>query len=119
MGYGELEADEEEVYGSNDALLSDKFGKLKPVMPIASGGVGVKNVGKIIQALKPHVVITAGGGIHGHPDGSAAGATSMNQAKEAALAGVVEADELLAWARDNSKAELVRALDTVAEGYSR
>ncbi|MCH8907395.1 MAG: ribulose-bisphosphate carboxylase large subunit [Candidatus Heimdallarchaeota archaeon] len=118
MGYGELKADEEEVYGSNEALLSDQFGNLKPVMPIASGGVGVKNIGKIINALKPHVVITAGGGVHGHPNGSEAGATSMVQAMEAAFEDVVEADDLLNWAKENNKTELHHALDTVAAGYS-
>ena len=73
--------------------------------------MGVRNIGKIIDALAPHVVITAGGGIHGHIDGSAAGATSMMQATEAALKGVIEEDSLLTWAKDNGKTELVRALE--------
>lgn len=119
MGYGKLDEDRDEVMRSNNVLLSTDFGKLKKVIPIASGGVGVKNVGKIINALKPHVVITAGGGVHGHPDGSAAGATSMMQAKEAALQGIIEEDDLLKWAQENDKKELSIALSNVGEGYSR
>ena len=110
MGSGKLEEDRRETLASNDALLM-KFGNLEQVMPIASGGVGVRNIGKIIDALAPHVVITAGGGIHGHIDGSAAGATSMMQATEAALQGVIEEDPLLNWAKENNKKELVRALE--------
>lgn len=110
MGSGKLEEDRRETLASNDALLM-KFGNLKQTLPIASGGVGVRNIGKIIDALGPHVVITAGGGIHGHIDGSAAGATSMMQATEAALKGVIEEDSLLTWAKENNKKELVRALE--------
>lgn len=111
MGYGDLEEDKQEVYRTNEALLDPHLGNLKRVMPIASGGVGVKNVGKIIQALAPNVVITAGGGIHGHPDGSEAGAKALIQAKDAALQGIVEVDPLYTWAKDNGKEELVRALE--------
>lgn len=110
MGTGKLDVDKEETFGSNQALLDPNFGNLKKVIPIASGGVGVRNIGKIVEALSPHVVITAGGGIHGHPDGSQAGATSMVQAKDAALQGVVEEASLLQWAKDNQKKELLRAL---------
>jgi ribulose-bisphosphate carboxylase large chain len=112
MGTGKLDEDKEETFGSNQALLDPNFGNLKQVMPIASGGVGVRNVGKIIDALAPHVVITAGGGIHGHPDGSAAGATSMVQAAEAAKLGVIEESSLEKWAKENNKHELTKALET-------
>jgi ribulose-bisphosphate carboxylase large chain len=111
MGSGKLEEDKEETHTSNHALLDPNFGKLKQVMPIASGGVGVTNIGKIIEALAPHVVITAGGGIHGHPDGSAAGASSMVQAAEAAKKGIVEVKDLKNWASENNKKELLVALN--------
>jgi ribulose-bisphosphate carboxylase large chain len=117
MGHGKLAEDREEVLGSNQALLDINFGKLKQVIPIASGGVGVKNVGKIIEALAPHVVITAGGGIHGHPDGTRAGATSMVQAKEAALNGVIEESDLIQWAKANGKTELLNALEKLESAY--
>ncbi len=111
MGYGDIAKDKQEVYRSNEALLDTNFGNLKQVIPIASGGVGVRNIGKIIQALAPHVVITSGGGIHGHVDGSAAGATAIVQAKDAALQGVIEEKDLLQWAKDNEKIELLKELE--------
>ncbi len=37
-------------------------------------------------------MVQAGGGIHGHPDGTAAGARAMRQAVDAALAGVSSAE---------------------------
>ncbi|MCY3413891.1 MAG: ribulose-bisphosphate carboxylase large subunit [Candidatus Heimdallarchaeota archaeon] len=111
MGTGDKKVDSEETLSSNKRLLDPDFGGLKKVIPIASGGVGVKNIGRIIDALAPHVVITAGGGIHGHPDGSAAGATAMNQAKDAALQGVIDPNKLLDWAKENGARELIRALE--------
>jgi len=122
MGTGDLKEDREETLTTNEALLREpsRFGGLKQVIPIASGGVGVNNVGKIIQALAPHVVITAGGGIHGHPNGTKQGATSMMQAREAALKhDIVDPNELLRWAKDNDKTELQVALEELGASYSR
>ena len=119
MGYGNLVEDQDEVLSTNNAILSLEFGKLKRTIPIASGGVGVKNIGKIINALKPHVVITAGGGVHGHPNGSEAGAKAVNQAKEGALEGIIELESLLLWAKENHKQELLLALKHETKGYSR
>ena len=118
MGYGNLAEDQDEVLSTNNAILSPEFGKLKRTIPIASGGVGIKNLGKIVNALKPHVVITAGGGIHGHPNGSRAGAIAMNQAKEAALVNITELEPLLLWAKENKKQELSLALKHETKGYS-
>ena len=119
MGYGDLEEDQDEVLTSNQALLSEDFGDLKPVIPIASGGVGVKNIAKIINALKPHVVITAGGGVHGHPAGSRAGGKALIQAKEAALQNILEVEDLIAWSKENNKTELLEALQKETKGYTR
>ena len=44
-------------------------------------------------------------------DGSAAGASAMAQAKNAALEGVVEEAALLQWAKDNGKQELIKILE--------
>jgi ribulose-bisphosphate carboxylase large chain len=42
------------------------------------------------------LLVLAGGGIHGHPDGSAAGVTSMREAWESAARGETPADALMA-----------------------
>ena len=60
----------------------------KPVMPVASGGVGPEVVDALLALHGKDVVVQAGGGIHGHPDGTRAGAKAMRQAIDAALKGI-------------------------------
>ena len=62
----------------------DFFGK-KTVFPVASGGVYPQLVPENIKVLGTDVVINAGGGIHGHPDGTEAGARAMRQAIDATI----------------------------------
>ena len=52
---------------------------------LASGGVYPGLVDKIIKFMGNDVLIQAGGGIHGHPDGTFAGAKAMRQAVDATL----------------------------------
>jgi 2,3-diketo-5-methylthiopentyl-1-phosphate enolase len=54
-------------------------------MPVASGGVHPALVPFNIKTLGTDIVINAGGGIHGHPMGTRAGAKAMKQAIEAAM----------------------------------
>jgi len=81
MGLGEETG---EVVESNKALLQE-WGSMKPVFPVASGGIHPALVPKNIEVLGTDLVINAGGGIHGHPDGTRAGATAMRQAIDAAM----------------------------------
>lgn len=72
----------------NDFLRSDWYG-LKTVMPVASGGVHPALVPANLEILgAPDIQLNAGGGIHGHPRGSRAGAAAMKQAMEAYMKGV-------------------------------
>lgn len=70
-----------------DSLRDDWFG-LKSVFPVASGGVHPGLVPANFEALGKDCVINAGGGIHGHPLGTRAGAAAMRQAIDACVAGV-------------------------------
>ncbi|OYT62983.1 MAG: ribulose 1,5-bisphosphate carboxylase [Thermofilum sp. ex4484_15] len=72
----------------NDFLRSEWY-ELKPVMPVASGGIHPAIVPSNLEALgSPDIQINAGGGIHGHPWGTRAGAKAMVQAIEAYLKGI-------------------------------
>ena len=51
-------------------------------MPVASGGLHPGLVPELIRIFGDDIVIQAGGGIHGHPDGTFAGAKAMRQAVE-------------------------------------
>jgi len=65
--------------------LSQKWHGVKPVFAVASGGVYPALVPKIMQFMGKDVVLQAGGGIHGHPFGTEAGARAMRQAVDATL----------------------------------
>lgn len=59
-----------------------------PAMPIASGGLHPGHVPALLRTFGYDVILQFGGGIHGHPGGTAAGARAARQAVDAALAGV-------------------------------
>jgi len=65
--------------------LSQKWYNLKPVFAVASGGVYPGIVDKIIEFMGRDVVIQAGGGLHGHPNGTIEGAKAMRQAVDATM----------------------------------
>lgn len=80
---GKMEGAKGEVITINNFLRS-KFGKLKKVLPVASGGLHPGLVEKLIKILGKEIVINFGGGLHGHPQGSEAGAKAVYRAIEAA-----------------------------------
>ncbi|MFC1710725.1 type III ribulose-bisphosphate carboxylase [Nanoarchaeota archaeon] len=81
-----IEHDIEEPLTMGDKkYLDQKWFGVKPVLAVASGGVYPAIVPKINKFMGPDVVIQAGGGIHGHPSGTEAGAKAMRQAVDAAL----------------------------------
>lgn len=61
--------------------------EMKPVLPVASGGLHPGLVPALLETFGNDVVLQAGGGIHGHPEGTVAGAKAMRQAVEAVLEG--------------------------------
>ncbi|MFC3478824.1 type III ribulose-bisphosphate carboxylase [Halobacterium litoreum] len=101
-GLGKLE--NEDTVGINDWLKSDLYGTTD-VLPCASGGLHPGIVEPLLDAIGTDVIVQAGGGIHGHPDGTAAGARAFRQAIDAYQAGVPAAE----YAEDH--AELAAALD--------
>ncbi|MEM3050489.1 MAG: type III ribulose-bisphosphate carboxylase [Candidatus Bathyarchaeia archaeon] len=81
---GKMSETREEVKENIAALKADMHG-LKPVMPVASGGLHPRLVPALLEIFGKDVVIQAGGGIHGHTAGTRAGATAMRQAVDAAM----------------------------------
>jgi len=61
------------------------WGNIKRTFPVASGGLYPNVVHKLIDILGTDIVIQAGGGVHGHPEGTEAGAKAMRQAVQAYL----------------------------------
>lgn len=60
---------------------------LAPAFPVSSGGLHPASVPHEVAAFGPDVVLQAGGGIHGHPGGTRAGAKAFQQAIAATHAG--------------------------------
>lgn len=83
-GIGKMESSEEDVLGC-ERILKSRMGHLKTVFPVASGGIYPSLVPAIVKAMGRDVVINAGGGIWGHPNGGRAGATAMRDAIESAV----------------------------------
>ena len=67
---------------ARDALRKEWYG-LKRVFPVASGGVYPANVYGNLDGYGIDCIVQAGGGVHGHPEGTTAGARAMVQAVEA------------------------------------
>ncbi len=84
---GKMFESKEDVIANVEAL-KEMIDNLKPVLPVASGGLFPGLVPSLVKYFGKDFVIQAGGGIHGHPDGTISGARSMRQAVEAALNGI-------------------------------
>lgn len=84
--YGTFPFPAEEEFAIRDALRQP-MGSLAPAWPGPSVGIHPGMVPRLLADYGRDVVINAGGGIHGHPQGARAGARAMRQAIELALAG--------------------------------
>lgn len=114
---GKLESPKEEVLALRDNLqqrnvspgnvsLGQDWGTKRAVLPVCSGGLHPGLVPELVKLVGTDVVIQAGGGIWGHPDGGRAGAMALRQAVEVAVSGLNLDD----YAREHK--ELQRAIDT-------
>ncbi|OPY49704.1 MAG: Ribulose bisphosphate carboxylase [Methanosaeta sp. PtaU1.Bin060] len=79
---GKMAGGREENDLSRDALREEWYG-LKRVFPVASGGIYPAKVSANLDGYGIDCIVQAGGGVHGHPDGTTAGARAMVQAVEA------------------------------------
>jgi ribulose-bisphosphate carboxylase large chain len=114
---GKLESPLEEVIALRDNLqgrkveprrwlLGQDWGSIKPVFPTCSGGLHPGLIPQLIKTVGSNIIIQAGGGIWGHPDGGRSGAMALRQAIDAAM----EGQDLQDYARN--RRELRRALET-------
>lgn len=100
---GKMEGGKEEVVAINNFLRSEWFG-LKSVLPTASGGLHPGHIPDLVALLGKDMLFNFGGGIHGHPDGTEAGARAIVQSLRATLAGTP-------LAQATNSPELARALE--------
>jgi 2,3-diketo-5-methylthiopentyl-1-phosphate enolase len=69
------------------AALTDPWFGMRRSLPVAGGGLHAGMVPRLVADLGIDWALAAGGGVHGHPMGTAAGARSIRQAFEAAVRG--------------------------------
>lgn len=79
---GKMAREAEENDRAKEALREQWHG-LKRVFPVASGGVYPGNVHANLDGYGIDCIVQAGGGVHGHPQGTTAGARAMVQSVEA------------------------------------
>lgn len=101
---GKMHGKEEEVKGIDEFLRSPWSDK-KKTFPVASGGLHPGHIPDLIDILGKDIIAQFGGGCHGHPSGTEAGARAIRQALDAKLDGI----NLEEAAKENQ--ELREALD--------
>ncbi len=84
---GKMEGRKDEV-SEIDSFCRDKWHGLRPVMPIASGGLHPGLAPRVMNALGKDLIMTFGGGLWGHPGGPEAGAKAIRQAVDSGMEGV-------------------------------
>lgn len=83
-GQGKMDTDINLELKLKDALLNPMY-EFKQAFPTASGGLYPAKIPNLVKHGGNNVIIQAGGGIHGHPDGTQKGAMAMRQALDATL----------------------------------
>ncbi|MFP4633430.1 MAG: type III ribulose-bisphosphate carboxylase [Candidatus Aenigmatarchaeota archaeon] len=115
-GVGKMEGGEDKVLRIEEAVESQNYGdgrrKLgqdwenkNKTVAVASGGLHPGDIPELVDRMGKDIVAQFGGGCHGHPDGTEAGAKAIRQACEATMENV----ELEEAAEENE--ELRRALE--------
>ncbi|MFX0039434.1 MAG: type III ribulose-bisphosphate carboxylase [Promethearchaeota archaeon] len=77
----------QKVKGNNSTLLDQDWVNLKPILPVASGGLSPLHIPELFGILGKDMVYQFGGGCHGHPMGTKAGAKAIRQAVDSVLEG--------------------------------
>ncbi|GAF20247.1 LOW QUALITY PROTEIN: 2,3-diketo-5-methylthiopentyl-1-phosphate enolase [Bacillus sp. JCM 19046] len=88
--YGNVALAQEETTAIASALTEQA--PYRSAFPVPSAGIHPGLVPQLIADFGVQSVINAGGGIHGHPDGAAAGATAFRQAVDAVQNGLTLED---------------------------
>ncbi|PPA69865.1 2,3-diketo-5-methylthiopentyl-1-phosphate enolase [Jeotgalibacillus proteolyticus] len=83
--YGSVAMEKGETLAIANALTSE--GSLRKAFPVPSAGIHPGLTPKLIQDFGTDSIINAGGGIHGHPEGAAAGAKAFRDAIDGIVSG--------------------------------
>ena len=96
---------EQNIEGNDLTTLDQNWFNIKPILPVASGGLSPLHIPELMEILGSDAVYQFGGGCHGHPEGTKAGAREIRKA----ISAVLEGYTLKEYAKDHN--ELARALE--------
>ena len=96
---------EQNIEGNDLTTLDQNWFNIKPTLPVASGGLSPLHIPKLMEILGNDAVYQFGGGCHGHPEGTKAGALAIRQA----ITSVLEGYDLKEYAKNHH--ELAKALE--------
>ncbi len=98
---------EEGVVSADEAhrVLRQDFHGVKPTLAVASGGLSPLAIPKLVERMGVEIIAQFGGGCHGHPLGTRAGARAIRQAWEAVERGAT----LEEYAKDHKELALALA----------
>jgi ribulose-bisphosphate carboxylase large chain len=97
---------EKNIIREGSHRLAENWHDIKPVFAVCSGGLQPGLIPYLVKTLGNDIIIQAGGGVHGHPLGTRAGAKAIRQAIDAVMSNI----SLKEYAKKNK--ELKLALDT-------
>jgi ribulose-bisphosphate carboxylase large chain len=66
-------------------ILEQDWHGIKPVFAVASGGLHPGSIPLLMERMGKNIIMQFGGGCHGHPMGTMAGANAIKQALHASL----------------------------------
>ena len=93
------------IHQKGTHALEQKWHNIKPSLAVCSGGLHPGGIPSLMRIMGNNIVMQFGGGCHGHPDGTKAGAIAIRQALNSAIKKI----PLKTYAKDHK--ELRRALD--------
>ncbi len=96
---------EQHVRAVPDVCLEQDWGRIRNAFPVSSGGLHPGLVPNVLDIYGTDLVLLVSGGIHGHPDGTRAGALATVQAVEAWREGIPLSEKA------KTSPELARALE--------
>jgi len=77
--------EEQLIHKNGYHMLEQKWYNIKPTLAVCSGGLHPGCVPSLMRAMGNNIVIQCGGGCHGHPDGTKAGAIAIRQAVDSVM----------------------------------
>jgi ribulose-bisphosphate carboxylase large chain len=96
--------------GDDFEMLEQNWHGLKPVLGVCSGGLHPGIIHRLMELLSTDIVVQAGGGVLGHPNGTRSGAKALRQAIDAYMKGI----SVQEYAKEHQ--ELAEALNLFDEG---